>query len=129
MKTLKFSAFLFVLLLAGCTNTTETLPPCKEYSKADLEMLDLIDQIKEENKEDMVFLKAFDEAQIYWVQYRNRQVKAVFPLSPRKYDFNVGDCKCEIYSDLTKLRIEELRKWVVGVPEGNCAGTYNKKRD
>ncbi len=101
---------------------------CEQLDEIDLQMLNMIKQIKNEYKHDQKFLAAFNDAQLYWTQYRNRQVKAIFPLTPNKYEYNVGECKCEVYRDLTKLRVKELQKWLDGVPENTtCKGSYKVK--
>lgn len=102
--------------------------PCKQLDEIDKKMLDMIEQIKEEYKGDKGFILAFNDAQVYWIQYRNRQVKAMFPKSPRKYKYDVGECKCKAYRDLTVIRVKELQKWLDGVsPSETCTGSYKIK--
>lgn len=113
----------------GCEQTPVDFDPCDALTKVDREMLDLVAEIEKDYKDDEVFITAFKESQIYWTQYRNRQVKAVFPLSPRKYDFDVGECKCELMSAMTSARIEELKKWTIGIGSNHCHGTYKVKRN
>lgn len=101
---------------------------CAQLDAIDLKMLNLIKEIEEKYKADKAFIKAFKDAQVYWVQYRNRHVKAIFPLSPRKYAYDVGECKCEVYRDLTQDRVKQLQKWVEGVDEDKtCKGSYHQK--
>jgi len=118
-------------LFSGCSNQSEqrSFNPdktaCQQLDEIDLEMLNLVKQIKAEYRDDEVFIAALNDAQTFWTQYKNRQVKAVFPLSPKNYDYDVGECKCEIYRDLTVLRVKELQKWIDGVAaEVTCRGTY-----
>ena len=110
--------------LAGCSEKTE-LNACQQLDEIDLKMLNIIKQIEQEYQHDEAFIAALKDAQLFWTQYRNRQVKAVFPLSPKNYDYEVGECKCEIYRDLTGLRVKELQKWLDGVSsEVTCQGSY-----
>ncbi len=120
-------ASILVMCVASFTACKpEKQNPCKEFDKIDLEMLQIIDEINSRYAEDRKFIAAFKDAQIYWIQYRNRHIKAIYPLEPKKYDFDVGKCKCEVYSTLTLKRIEELKQWVDGVPEAaGCEGTFN----
>ena len=137
----KISNVIMVILLLGCSKNSEEFTttdsvvssefvyeastPCKQLDEIDLRMLNIIKQIEQEYQHDEIFLFAFNDAQIFWTQYRNRQVKAVFPLPPKKYDYPVGECKCEIYRDLTELRVKELQKWIDGVPSDiTCTGSY-----
>lgn len=122
-KLIKVNMAILLLVIVGCTKPEETKTACEQLDEIDLEMLNLIDQINKLYQDDKSFLKAFKDSQIYWIQYRNRQVKAVYPLSPRKYDFDVGECKCEVYRDLTKIRVKELKKWIEGMPESQCQGS------
>jgi uncharacterized protein YecT (DUF1311 family) len=120
-----------LLILAAiaisCAKPEEDLTPCDALTQADREMLSLVEQIEAEFQNDKEFITAFKNSQIYWTQYRNRQVKAVYPKSPKKYDFDVGACKCELIREMTELRIKELRKWTDGIPESQCAGSYKTK--
>jgi uncharacterized protein YecT (DUF1311 family) len=111
----------------SCAKPEEGLAPCDALTQADREMLDLIEEIENEYQNDKEFITAFKNSQVYWVQYRNRQVKAVYPKSPKKYDFDVGACKCELMREMTELRIIELRRWTEGIPESQCAGSYKTK--
>ena len=117
------------LLFVSCSESSKVensdLTVCERYDEIDLKMLNTIKQITAEYQGDEKFLDAFKDAQIYWIQYRNRQIKAVFPLQPKDYDYDVGACKCELYSELTTIRINELERWLQGVPaEENCAGSF-----
>ena len=121
------SATIVLTTLLQCA-PPEMQTACEQLDEIDLQMLNMIKQIKSEYEHDQKFLAAFNDAQLYWTQYRNRQVKAIFPLSPNKYEYNVGECKCEVYRDLTKLRVKELQKWLDGVPENTtCKGSYKVK--
>lgn len=120
---------LLLLIIISCEKPA-TKDPCKELDAVDKKMLDMVEQIKGEYKSDRVFLTYFKNSQIYWTQYRNRQVQAIFPPdSPRrKYEYDTGPCKCEVYRDLTEIRIKELQKWLDGVPKDtNCRGSYKIK--
>ena len=119
-----FLVILFAPALAGCSEKNE-LTACQQLDEIDLKMLNIVKQIEQEYQHDEVFIAALKDAQLFWTQYRNRQVKAVFPMSPKNYDYEIGECKCEIYRDLTGLRVKELQKWLDGVSaEVTCPGSY-----
>lgn len=125
----KLSILTLTLFVLSCQHK-ETKDPCKELDEVDRKMLDMVEQIKDEYKSNRVFLTYFKNSQIYWTQYRNRQVQAIFPPdSPRrKYEYDTGPCKCEVYCDLTEIRIRELQKWLDGVPKSTiCRGSYKIK--
>lgn len=120
--------FLLSTLFSNCGQKQETSSDktvCEIYDEVDLKMLNIIELISDEYQHDEKFLAAFKDAQIYWIQYRNRQAKAVFPLQPKEYEYNVGDCKCKLYTELTRIRIKELEKWLDGVSaDEECPGSF-----
>jgi len=93
MKSIYFTVIITVFLVISCdtkndkTESTtnywdENVSACQQLDQVDLKMLNMLKEIKKVYKNDKPFIKALENAQIYWIQYRNRQVKAIFPLSP-----------------------------------------------
>ncbi len=118
--------FLLISIIAVLFNSCETekkgndgsLSPCKVYESLDLEMLNTYEEIGNKYKENdhNTFRKRLNMSQVYWVQYRDRFIKALFPLDKEDYtdQQNYSDCKCNELSVLTKSRIRELRAWLDG---------------
>lgn len=129
-------------LIIGCTKSSKNeefisyTDICEGYDAIDLEMLETIEQIESENKEDIKFLERFRDSQIYWIQYKDRHLRSLYPEDwDLYYRKNYGkqvfnSCKCKELIRLTNLRIKEL-KWYLeaGGPDGQteCPSSWNKK--
>lgn len=135
---MKYIHFIIVILtiLAGCNSTNEASDKvefesnCKAYDAIDLEMLDLHEAIKNKYKDDALFLKRLQNAQISWIQYRDRHLHSLFPKGYDYYRKNydnklISECKCQELTRLTQLRVEDLKVWVEGEKAGwdGCPGS------
>ncbi|REE00481.1 lysozyme inhibitor LprI family protein [Marinoscillum furvescens] len=116
-----FLALSFLISLAACQknpNNTESKTSCTHYDQVDKEMLDLINKIEQKYAGEKRFIDRLTEAQVYWVQYRDRQVRALFPRDVKDYKKEHGEsyfvCKCDELIRLTNLRIAELNRWMEG---------------
>lgn len=118
MKKNWYLVLVVILSTAACTQQNKDFDHCEELNVVDREMLDIIDQIEEKYKDDQEFLTRFKDAQIYWIQYKDRHVRAMFPYKKKYYKENFGMtynyCKCKEWIRLTKLRNKELRRWLDG---------------
>lgn len=110
--------------LAACTAPSPA-DPCKEFDALDLKMLTLIEEIKAQENQSKQFISRLDNAQVYWIQYRDRHLRAMYPGSYDTYREQYGKeafnaCKCKEMSRMTRLRIEELSQWLKGNPASEC---------
>ncbi len=127
MKNLILPVFI-LLIFAGCdskqaqqqtakeqnqTDEYAGLDPCQVLDKVDREMLDLYNEVMEKYADDFDFINWFKQSQIYWVQYKDRYVKSLYP---RKNDYykkefgkDAGYCKCEEWTRMTRRRIEDIK--------------------
>lgn len=103
---------------------------CETFDALDREMLDLHEEIKVKYKDDKLFLKHLQSAQIYWIQYRDRHLHTLFPKGYDAYRKTyerkqVNECKCMELARLTKLRIEDLKLWISRDKPGwdDCPGS------
>jgi uncharacterized protein YecT (DUF1311 family) len=114
LKVINASWIAFILLISCQSNPKQN--PCDKFDALDLKMLKLIELIEKKNSSNKRFLNSFKESQIYWIQYRNRQLKALYPLNNEHYEKEFGSdynlCKCVEHTRLTKIRIKELERWV-----------------
>lgn len=106
-----------LFMATSCNNNEKQYDnPCDELDAVDLEMLQKLDRIREDYKKEKSFLKRFNEAQIYWIQYKDRHVRALYPEKKEDYKKNYGMqynyCKCAEYTMLTKARNAELDRWI-----------------
>lgn len=110
-----------VLMVAACGPKKLTIEEtCTEFDQVDREMLDIIGEIKSKYKKDQEFLLRFNDVQVYWIQYRDRRLRAMYP---KKWDLYYrktygkevfNPCKCEELTRLTKVRIAELNMYLDG---------------
>jgi uncharacterized protein YecT (DUF1311 family) len=99
---------------------------CAEYQKADAELNRVYQQVLGEYKADALFVEKLRGAQRAWLVYRDAQLEALYPARDpqRAYGSVHRMCRCQALTELTLQRVEELRRWVMGVEEGDvCAGS------
>jgi len=105
---------------------------CDEMDAVDLEMTKMVNKIS--NLHEGIFKKRLEMSQVYWRQYRNRHLRALYPEDwKRVYAKEVGSevfnqCKCKEITRMTKNRIKELEMFFEGGPydQQECPNTWNK---
>ena len=108
---------------------------CSAYDEADAEMLKVIKDIENEYQHDKIFLTRFRDSQVYWIQYKDRHLRALYPKDwDRFYRKNYSkevfnSCKCQELIRLTNARIVELNMYLTGGPtnQTDCPSYWNKK--
>lgn len=106
------------------TQATITADACLELENSDAEMMRIHRQIIRDHKDNQRFITAFNKAQKAWSAYRDAQLAAVYPESPELYGSVYGICRCTMLNNLTRERIETLKKWLSKSTEGDvCAGS------
>ena len=86
----------------------------------------LCEQIIQMNRHDRRFVEKFKAAQAAWRQFRDAHLASLFPAEDKvqAYGSVYGECVQRAARELTCERIEQLYRWVKGVPEGEvCAGS------
>src|SRR5258705_9124611 len=99
---------------------------CDEYKKADVELNAVYQQVLRENKGQTLFLKKMQAAQRAWLVYRDAHLAALYPgANPQaQYGSVYASCRCFALADTTRKRVDELKLWSTGVPEGDvCTGS------
>jgi uncharacterized protein YecT (DUF1311 family) len=99
---------------------------CDDHKKADAELNKLYQQVLREYKADALFVQKMRNAQRAWVTYRDAYVDSLYPSANPQRDYGgvYPMCRCSVLEELTKRRVEELRRWVNGVEEGDvCSGS------
>ena len=130
MRQIKY--FLVAMVIFSCSENRED--PCTEFDKTDLEMLNLINQIKSKHGDNKKFLSNFNMEQVYWIQYRDHHLKSIYPEDwNRHYRKEHGKevfnpCKCKEMTRFTKRRIEELKLWLNNGPssQDECPSLWNQ---
>ena len=131
--SVKVFIFLMGLTVACSQSTGDNTDPCTQFDKVDKEMLDLIESIENKFVGDQLFKKALTMSQVYWIQYRDRHLRALYPEDwdrhyRKKYGKEVfNPCKCKDLTRMTQARIEELKMWVEKGPnnQAECPSTWN----
>lgn len=121
-------------LLVGCGQQDGPKNPCTEFDDSDLEMLNLIESIKKKYAHNTLFIQRFEMSQVYWVQYRDRHLRAIYPKDwDRSYRKENGTeifntCKCQELTRMTKTRVEELNLFMTNGPNDqlDCPSVWNE---
>lgn len=127
---------LAAIAFTGCEEKKPDAPfqACAEFDDADARMLKIIKQIQENHKGDRIFLNRFEMEQVYWSQYKERRLKAMYPQDwNRFYRKNYGNemfnsCKCLEYTRLTEDRIADLNMYLEKGPKDqeDCPNEFKK---
>ena len=106
---------------------------CEKLDILDAEMQQLVKEIKTKYRAEQFFNKRFEMSQVYWIQYRDRHLRALYPLDWNTYyrkeysaeTFN--ECKCEELNRMTINRIRELVMYLgESEKKGKCPSIWNQ---
>lgn len=107
--------------------------PCTQFDEVDRQMLDMVETIKSKHADDAIFLERFKMEQVFWIQYRDRHLRALYPRDwdrhfRKKFGKEVfNPCKCKELTRFTMNRIKELEHWLEGGVKGQdeCPSFWN----
>ncbi len=128
------SLIVLLVLFTRCeVRESNAIDPCDELDQVDLQMLNLVDSIKSLHSDEPVFQERLKMTQVYWQQYRDRHLRALYPEDwDRVYRKEHGrevfnTCICKEVARMTKLRIKELNMFLIGGPidQGECPSSWN----
>ncbi|MEQ8237845.1 MAG: hypothetical protein RIA69_01465 [Cyclobacteriaceae bacterium] len=98
-------------------------------------MLTITSQVNEKYSSDKAFLEDFKMEQVFWIQYRDRRLRAMYPRSwdnfyRKKFgreEFNT--CKCQEMVRMAKIRIADLEMYINGsdAEQADCPSMLNNK--
>lgn len=134
MKLINYALALSLFYLISACNTTSTPEnPCEAFDDLEVQLLDRIEQIKSKHSGDREFLRKLDNEQVYWIQYRNRRLRAMYPEDwDRIYRKQFGketfnSCKCLEMLRMSENRMEDLAYYLDGAPNGqeDCPSVQN----
>lgn len=118
------STLLFAISLTAC-NQQESDPfkSCDNFNQLASKMEIVIGEIKNKYEGETQFLKRLDNAQVYWLQYKERHMKMLYPegydVTRKKYGREVfNPCKCKELERLFDLRVDELKTFLNGPRKG-----------
>ena len=101
----------------------------ENYKKADTKLNQVYSQILKEFKSNKVFITYLKNAQRLWIQFRDAEMKAMYPEREDGYYGSVHPMCWNIYlQELTEERIKKLNIWLLGIEEGDvCNGSVKTK--
>ena len=126
---------LIILILNSCRfEKNNEVDVCATFDEIDAKIVALMDEIQVKHKDDRPFLDAFNMEQVYWVQYRDRRLRAIYPKKwDQHYRKNNGKevfnpCKCRELLRLSERRIEDLQMYLIGGPadQQDCPSKLNE---
>src|ERR1700757_5109792 len=124
--------FILIAAYSFCFSQTQTEmneTAYKNYQQADKELNITYQKILKEYKTDTAFIKNLKAAQRIWVQFRDAEVKALYPdREPGYYGSIQPLCKYNYLTEFTAERTKRLKTWLDGVEEGDmCSGSVKTK--
>lgn len=105
---------------------------CQEFKKADAELNATYAKIRSEYKDDAAFLEKLQKAQKAWMAFRDAELEALYPAADKAAEYGsvFPMCLCTAQAALTAQRVEQLKRWVDGVEEGDvCSGSVRVKEE
>ena len=134
MNQLKRSITLFCCLFISVITFGQTQLQMNQganssYLKADKELNVVYGKILNEYKADTAFIKNFKASQRIWIQFRDAEMKAMYPDRESGYYGSIQPtCWSSYLTELTKERTKKITIWLVGIEEGDaCAGSVKRK--
>lgn len=107
----------------------------RQFSRADAELNAVWKKIQAKYADQPVFLEKLKTSQRLWVQFRDAEVQATFPVDshedPRvQYGSVYPMCESMLQTQLTLQRIQQLKVWLDGTDGGDaCAGSLKDSKD
>lgn len=134
-RTLVTVAFAIVMVMsgggAGAQTQLEMIEAArKDYQAADADLNQVYAQIRNEYRNDGLFLRKLAAAQRAWIAFRDAHVEALYPgVEPRRaYGSMYPLCRWQALSGLTRERRKQLSMWICGLDETDACGGSRKAR-
>ena len=101
----------------------------KIFLKADKELNQVYQAVLKEYKSDTVFIKSLRTSQKAWVQFRDAEMKMMYPDRESGYYGSIHPMCWSVYkTELTIERTKKLRMWLTGQEEGDsCSSSIKVK--
>ncbi len=128
------SLLLFLLLTTGSmaafsqTQSQMNKQAGQDYKEADKKLNEIYQLILKDYAANKAFISHLKDAQRIWIQFRDAQVKAMYPGPAKSYGSIFPMCYSNYLTELTHQRTEALRVWLNGLPQGDaCSGSIGDK--
>lgn len=101
----------------------------KEYREADKKLNEIYQLVLKDYSGNKAFIQRMKEAQRLWVQFRDAQVKAMYPNDTKSYGSVYPMCEAIYLKELTEQRSDALRTWLNPPKPDACQGSVGVKQD
>lgn len=110
-------------------NTQLEINQCSglENQAADQELNQVYQAVIKQHADDKAFTDNLKLAQRAWLKWRDAEMAAIYPHSeePGYYGSSFSGCRNDQLAAITRERNRQLRKWLVGIEEGDiCSGSF-----
>lgn len=120
-------------LLSCQTEKKNGYAVCSDFDGVDAEILSVIDQVNSQNAGDKEFLVAFKSEHLYWIQYRDKRLRSMYPKNWDTYYRKTfgkdvfNPCKCQELLRLSENRLKDLKMYLNGGPsdQKDCPSMLN----
>jgi uncharacterized protein YecT (DUF1311 family) len=132
MKKIIYCFFFILLSIPGFSQTQLEMNEAenKRFLKADKELNQVYQQILKEYKQDTAFIRNLKASQRLWVQFRDAEVKMMYPDREPGYYGSIHPMCWSIYkTELTSERVKKLRQWLSGQEEGDSCSSSIKLKE
>jgi uncharacterized protein YecT (DUF1311 family) len=101
----------------------------ESYWIADKELNEIYQKILKEYHSDTIFVKNLKAAQRIWITFRDAELNLKYPKKQTGFYGSIHPvCVAGYLEKLTRQRIETLKIWLEGIPEGDaCNGSVKFK--
>jgi len=133
LKQTILTTLLATIALVGAaraqTKTAAATEGCDEYAKVDAELNKVYTDVLREYAKDKTFIAKLKQSQRVWLAFTDAHLESLYPNGAAAYGNVNRTCRCAVKTDLTRERIEQLRQWLDGTPEGDVCGGSIKRKD
>ena len=113
-------------LLAALLGTVASPALAADYLAEDAEMNRVYAAVRQAYADDAEFLASLKIAQQAWLAFRDAHLESRYPGRDKRvrYGSVYPDCAAGLLAKITRVRTEQLRAWLRGLPEGEvCTGS------
>lgn len=100
---------------------------CQQLQSVDNEMNQAYQKVLSQYQNDKLFTAAFTKAQRQWLQFRDAHVASIYPEANKdEYGSVYTMCHCNAMAEITSTRLNQIKRWLDGVKEGDvCVGSVH----
>jgi len=99
------------------------------FATADAELNRVYSLIRKIYKDDDEFISKLKSSQLAWIKLRDADLEMMYPLEDKQLQYGSAYpmCASGFVTTLTLQRVEYLKKWLVGIGEGDvCSGSIKR---